>query len=65
MPEPMPQERFAALMAAAGLDKLPPAEVEDLRLAQAKLQSMLDMLRDPPPGLAAEPAFTFAAKPGA
>lgn len=61
MPEPLPPEAFATLLAQAGL-KLPPEEAEDIRLAHAKLQGMLAMLRDPAPPLAAEPAFAFAAK---
>lgn len=58
MPDPIPAEEFGALLARAGLT-LPPAEVEDLRHAHAKLLGMLDLLRDGPPALAEEPAFTF------
>lgn len=64
MAEPLSPESFAGLLAQAGV-VLPPAEVEDLRLAHAKLRAMLDMLRDPPVPLSAEPAFTFAPGEGA
>jgi hypothetical protein len=64
MAEPVLPETFAILMARAGIT-LPPDEVEDLRHAHAKLQSMLEVLRAPAPPLAAEPAFTFAVGPGA
>ncbi|UPY39039.1 hypothetical protein [Sediminicoccus sp. KRV36] len=59
MAEPLPPDQFALLMARAGIS-LPPAEVEDLRHAHAKLQAMLEMLRSPAPPLAAEPGFTFS-----
>jgi len=59
MPEPLPPDQFALLMARAGVT-LPPAEVEDLRHAHAKLQGMLDVLRAPAPKLVAEPGFTFS-----
>jgi hypothetical protein len=59
MPEPLPPAEFALLMAQAGIT-LPPAEVEDLRHAHAKLRGMLEMLRAPAPKLAAEPGFTFS-----
>jgi hypothetical protein len=64
MAEPLSPERFATLLAQTGVS-LPPAEVEDLRHAHAKLMTMLAMLRDPPVPLAAEPAFTFTAGAGA
>ncbi|MCX8134145.1 MAG: hypothetical protein N3D18_09300 [Roseococcus sp.] len=60
MAEPLPPEEFALLLARAGI-ALPPEEVESLRQAHAKLAQMLALLRDPPPALAAEPAFAFAA----
>jgi hypothetical protein len=59
MPEPLSPDQFALLMARAGVT-LPPAEVEDLRHAHAKLQAMLDVLRAPSPRLVAEPGFTFS-----
>ncbi len=59
MAEPLSPESFATLLAQTGVT-LPPAEVEDLRHAHAKLMTMLAMLREPPAPLAAEPAFTFA-----
>lgn len=59
MPEPLPPQEFALLMARAGIT-LPPAEVEDLRHAHAKLGGMLKVLRAPAPRLGAEPAFTFS-----
>jgi hypothetical protein len=59
MAEPLPPDQFAILMARAGIN-LPPAEVEDLRHAHAKLQGMLEVLRAPAPKLVAEPAFTFS-----
>lgn len=63
MPEPLPPPvspgEFAAMMARAGIS-LPPAEVEDLRHAHAKLRGMLEVLRAPAPKLAAEPGFTFS-----
>lgn len=68
MPEPLPPDHFATLMAQAGIS-LPAAEVEDLRQAHAKLVGMLEALRKPAPKLVAEPAFTFnvgfAARPAA
>lgn len=60
MAEPLPAHEFAILMAQAGITLLPPAEVEDLRHAHAKLKGMLVSLRTPPVPLAAEPAFTFS-----
>ena len=64
MAEPLPANEFAILMAQAGI-ALPPAEVEDLRHAHAKLKGMLELLRKPAVPLAAEPAFTFAVEKGA
>ena len=64
MTEPLPADEFVKLLARTGVT-LPPAEVEDLRLAHAKLQDMLALLREPPIPLAAEPAFTFKAGEGA
>ena len=64
MAEPLSPESFATLLRQAGVT-LPPAEVEDLRQAHAKLMMMLAMLRDPPLSLPAEPAFSFAAGEGA
>ncbi len=58
---PLPPEDFAALLRHAGITQLPPAEVEDIRHAHARLMDMLATLRDPAPPLAAEPAFTFRA----
>ena len=57
MPEPVPPEAFAVLLAEAGL-KPDAAEAEDWRQAHAKLQTLLELCR--PNALAAEPAFTFA-----
>ncbi len=57
--DPMPPGDFAALLRHAGLTKLAPAEVEDIRHAHSKLMAMLAVLRDPPPPLAAEPALVF------
>lgn len=59
---PLPPDEFAALLRHAGITKLPPGEVEDIRHAHAKLMAMLATLRDPAPLLAAEPAFAFAAE---
>lgn len=59
MAEPLSPGDFAKLLAQAGI-ALPPAEVEDLRQAHAKLADLLVALRDPPVPLAAEPAFTFS-----
>ena len=59
MPEPLPPDQFALLMAQAGVT-LPAGEVEDLRHAHAKLRGMLEMLRAPAPKLVAEPGFTFS-----
>lgn len=58
MAEPLSPESFATLLAQTGVT-LPPAEVEDLRHAHAKLMTMLAMLRDPPIPLAAEPMLIF------
>ena len=57
MPEPVPPEAFAALLAQAGL-KPEAAEAEDWRAAHAKVLAILELIR--PVELAAEPAFTFA-----
>jgi hypothetical protein len=59
MADPLPPERFAALLLSAGVT-LPAAELEDIRLAHGHLQEMLATLREPLSPLAAEPAFTFA-----
>ncbi|MDB5416153.1 MAG: hypothetical protein JWR10_4488 [Rubritepida sp.] len=64
MAEPLSVQDFATIVAQAGLT-LPPAEVEDLRHAHAKLMGMLALLRDPAIPLAAEPALTFSAGKGA
>lgn len=58
MAEPLSPESFATLLAQTGVT-LPPAEVEDLRHAHAKLMAMLEMLREPPMPLAAEPMLIF------
>ena len=62
MAESVSAHEFATLMAQAGITLLPPAEVEDLRHAHAKLKAMLELLRTPPVALAAEPAFTFSVR---
>lgn len=59
MAEPLPAKDFSFLLAQAGIS-LPPTEVEDLRLAHAKLLGMLALIRQPAPPLPAEPAFTFS-----
>lgn len=57
MPEPVPPEAFAILLAQAGLNP-DAAEAEDWRQAHARLLAILELIR--PNELAAEPAFTFA-----
>ncbi|MBS7811673.1 hypothetical protein [Roseococcus pinisoli] len=59
MPDMLSPEHLAVLLAQAGIS-LPPAEVEDLRQAHAKVLAMAALLREPAVPLAAEPAFTFA-----
>ncbi|WP_207802922.1 hypothetical protein [Roseicella frigidaeris] len=63
MPSETSEAAFEALVARAGIP-LTAEQRAALRAVWPRFGGMLRLLRDPAPGMLAEPAATFSAEPG-